>query len=292
MSAPAGLSGTSRTLGGAVDAVARQLGAAGIAEARREARLLVALAARLEPATVLGWPERSLDAEAAARLAELASRRAAREPYARLAGHREFWGLDFTLSPATLEPRPDSETLVEAALALLPDRAASLRLVDFGTGSGCLLLALLSELPNAFGIGVDLQPEAAATARCNAAALGLARRANFLVGDWGEALAGSVDVLLTNPPYICSEAIAGLAPEVARYEALVALDGGGDGLRAYRALAGETRRLLAPGGIALFELGDGQAPAVAALMAAAGLAVKTSRRDLAGIERVLVVARQ
>lgn len=292
MSAPAGLGGTSRTLGGAVEAVARQLGAAGIAEARREARLLVALAARVAPATVLGWPERPLDEEAAARLADLASRRAAREPYARLAGHREFWGLDFTLSPATLEPRPDSETLVEAALALLPDRAACLRLVDFGTGSGCLLLALLSELPNAFGIGVDLQPEAAATARCNAAALGLARRANFLVGDWGEALAGSVDVILTNPPYICSEAIAGLAPEVARYEPLVALDGGGDGLRAYRALAGETRRLLAPGGIALFELGDGQAPAVASLMAAAGLATKTSRRDLAGIERVLVVARQ
>lgn len=292
MSASAGLAGNSRSFGDAVDAVARQLRSAGIAEARREARLLVALAAKVEPVSVLGWPERRLDAATAARLAELAARRAAREPYARLAGHREFWGLDFTLSPATLEPRPDSETLVEAALALLPDRAACLRLVDFGTGSGCLLLALLSELPNAFGIGVDLQPEAAATARCNAAALGLARRANFLVGDWGEALAGSVDVILTNPPYICSEAIAGLAPEVARYEPLVALDGGGDGLRAYRALAGETRRLLAPGGIALFELGDGQAPAVASLMAAAGLATKTSRRDLAGIERVLVVARQ
>ena len=292
MSAPTWLIGVPSSYGGAVDEVANRLRAAGIADARREARLLVALAAKVEPATVLGWPERRLDAAAAARLTELAARRAAHESYARLAGHREFWGLDFRLSPATLEPRPDSETLIEAALAWLPDRAAALRLVDFGTGSGCLLLALLSELPNAFGIGVDLQPGAAATARCNAAALGLSGRAAFLVGKWGEALAGPVDVILTNPPYICSRAIDGLAPEVARYEPRAALDGGSDGLDAYRALAGETRRLLAPDGVAFFELGEGQAPAVASLMAAVGLEAKSSRRDLAGIERVLVVTRQ
>lgn len=280
------------TWGEAVASVARRLAEAGIVEARREARLLVALAASVEPATVLGWPERRLDEEAEARLEELARRRASREPYARLVGKRQFWSLDFALSSAALEPRPDSETLIEAALELLPDRAASLRLLDFGTGSGCLLLALLSEFVHTTGVGIDLQPGAAALARRNAAALGLAARAAFVVGNWGGALAGEVDVILANPPYICSETIDSLAPEIARYEPRVALDGGRDGLDAYRVLAGETRRLLRSGGMGFFELGEGQAPAVAALMAAAGLTVMSSRRDLAGIERVLVVKRQ
>lgn len=280
------------TWGEAVASVARRLAEAGIVEARREARLLVALAASVEPATVLGWPERRLDEGAEARLEELARRRASREPYARLVGKRQFWSLDFALSSATLDPRPDSETLIESALELLPDRGASLRLLDFGTGSGCLLLALLSEFANATGVGVDLQPGAAALARRNAAALSLAGRAAFVVGNWGGALAGQVDVILANPPYICSESIDSLAPEIARYEPRVALDGGRDGLDAYRALAGETRRLLRSGGMGFFELGEGQAPAVVALMAAAGLTVMSSRRDLAGIERVLVVKRQ
>ena len=281
----------SRSFGEAVASLTPRLAAAGIAEARREARLLVALAAGVEPATVLGWPERRLDAAAETRLAELAGRRAAREPYARLVGRRQFWSLDFALSPETLDPRPDSETLIEAALARLPDRRAALRLLDLGTGSGCLLLALLSELDNAYGVGVDLLPGAAATARRNAASLGLADRAVFAVGRWGEALVGSMDVILANPPYICSELIDSLAPEVARYEPRAALDGGGDGLDAYRALAAETKRLLKRGGIALFELGAGQATAVAALMAEAGLAPEGTRRDLAGIERVLIVTR-
>jgi release factor glutamine methyltransferase len=281
----------SRSFGEAVAALTPRLAAAGIAEARREARLLVALAAGVEPATVLGWPERRLDAAVETRLAELAGRRAAREPYARLAGRRQFWSLDFALSPETLDPRPDSETLIEAALDRLSDRRAGLRLLDLGTGSGCLLLALLSELDNAFGIGVDLLPGAAATARRNAASLGLAERAVFTVGHWGEALAGPMDVILANPPYICSELIDSLAPEVARFEPRAALDGGDDGLDAYRALAGETKRLLRPDGIALFELGAGQATAVAALMAGVGLRPEGTRRDLADIERVLIVTR-
>ncbi len=281
----------SRSFGEAVAALTPRLAAAGIAEARREARLLVALAAGVEPATVLGWPERRLDAAVETRLAELAGRRAAREPYARLAGRRQFWSLDFALSPETLDPRPDSETLIEAALDRLSDRRAGLRLLDLGTGSGCLLLALLSELDNAFGIGVDLLPGAAAIARRNAASLGLAERAVFTVGHWGEALAGPMDVILANPPYICSELIDSLAPEVARFEPRAALDGGDDGLDAYRALAGETKRLLRPDGIALFELGAGQATAVAALMAGVGLRPEGTRRDLADIERVLIVTR-
>jgi release factor glutamine methyltransferase len=281
----------SRSFGQAVAALTPRLAAAGIEQARREARLLVALAAGVGPATVLGWPERCLDAAAETRLAELADRRAAREPYARLAGRRQFWSLDFALSPETLDPRPDSETLIEAALERLPDRRAPLRLLDLGTGSGCLLLALLSELDNAFGIGVDLLPGAAATARRNAASLGLADRAVFAVGRWGEALAGTMDVILANPPYICSESIDSLAPEVARHEPRAALDGGSDGLEAYRALAGEAKRLLKRDGIALFELGAGQASAVAALMIEAGMTPEGTRRDLAEIERVLIVTR-
>lgn len=281
--------GKRMTVGEAVDALARRLAAAGIAASRHEARLVVALAMEVEPAVALGWPERRLDDEAQARLDALAARRVSREPYARLAGRRSFWSLDFALSSATLDPRPDSETLIETALALLPDRAAALRLVDFGTGSGCLLLALLSELPNAEGIGVDILPGAAAIARLNAAAVGLGERAAFVVGDWGEALGGTVDVILANPPYICSGDIASLAPEVGRYDPRIALDGGTDGLSAYRCLAHDLARLLRPGALGLVELGQGQAAAVAQLMARAGLTVGQTRRDLAGIERVLIV---
>jgi release factor glutamine methyltransferase len=280
------------SIGDAVAALARRLAAAGVAAPRREARLLVALAMEVEPAATVGWPERRLDAAAAARLAGLAARREAREPYARLAGRRAFWTLDLALSPATLDPRPDSETLVEAALAHLPNRRAPLRIVDFGSGSGCLLLALLSELPQAQGIGIDILPAALAVARRNAAATGLADRAVFAVSDWGEALAGTVDVIVANPPYICSSAIDSLAPEVARYEPRIALDGGMDGLTAYRRLAVDAARLLRSSGLGLFELGEGQGPAVTQVMRGAGLMIQERRQDLAGIERVLVIRQQ
>lgn len=282
----------SLTLGEAVSALAARLAAAGIAEARREARLLVALAQGVEPSVVLGYPECVLDGAARARLAGLAARRAAREPYSRLLGRRQFWSLDFALSPETLDPRPDSETMIDAALDLVVERAAPLRLVDFGTGTGCLLLSLLSELPNAWGVGIDILPGAVATARRNAAALGLDRRAGFLLGHWGAAISGKADVILANPPYIRSSDIAGLAPEVARFEPLAALDGGPDGLRAFRALAGEAYRLLRPGGLALFELGQGQAEGVRQLMVDAGLALRAVRNDLSGCERVLVLTRR
>jgi release factor glutamine methyltransferase len=282
----------SATVGDAVTAVARRVAAAGIAEPRREARLLVALALGAEPAAVLGYPERPLEAAAQARLDGLVTRRAAGEPYSRLCGRRQFWSLDFALTPDTLDPRADSETLIEAALAHLPDRTAALKLVDFGTGCGCLLLALLSELPNASGIGVDILPGAAAAARLNAAALGLGHRASFIVGRWGEAISGDVDVILANPPYIPSGDIDGLAPEVAKHEPHAALDGGDDGLTAFRELAGDLGRLLRSGGIASVEVGQGQASKVALVMADAGLSVRAIGRDLSGIERVLVLARQ
>jgi release factor glutamine methyltransferase len=278
-----------KTVAEAVAHAAATLGAAGIPEPRREARLLVAAALGIEPATVLGWPERQIAEGPARRLAELVSGRAAHAPVSRLLGRREFWSLSFALSPGTLDPRPDSETLVEAALAEIAVRTAPLRVLDLGTGTGCLLLALLSELPNATGVGVDLAPGAVATARRNAAALGLARRASFIAGDWGTALVGRHDVILANPPYISTQAIEGLPPEVGLYDPRLALDGGADGLSAYRALAGDLRRLSEPHGAAVVELGEGQAPAVAAIMAAAGLAVRGVRQDLAGIERAIVL---
>ncbi len=280
------------TIGDAVTRVAARLAAAGIADARREARALVALALEAPPEIIIGYPERPLSAAAPVLLDALAARRAAREPISRLAGRREFWSLDFAISPATLDPRPDSETLIEAALEHLPDRARAYRVLDFGCGSGCLLLALLSELPNATGIGVDLSPGAAAVSRRNAAALAMERRAAFAVGRWGEAIFGEADVILANPPYIPSREIAELAPEVALYEPRLALDGGPDGLAAYRALAPAARRLLACGGAALFEVGEGQAAAAAAILAQAELRLIAVKRDLAGFERCVVVGRE
>ena len=244
-----------------------------------------------DPARVLAYPETILDAGAESRLAALLARRAAREPMARILGYREFWSLRFELSPATLDPRPDSETLIEAALAALPDRARRYRALDLGTGSGCLLLALLSELPGAWGLGVDRAESAVATARRNAAELGLHARARFVVGDWAAAIAGEWDIVLINPPYIAAGAIAGLMPEVAHHEPRLALEGGIDGLDAYRALAPQIARLLAPQGVAAVELGQGQAEAAAALMTGAGLAIQGVRHDLAGVDRCLMLHR-
>ena len=270
------------------DAAAR-LSAAGISDARREARLLVAEALGWDAARVLGFPEAEMTAAAGRRLGELIARRSAREPISRILGYREFWSLHFELSPETLDPRPDSETLIESALAALGERERVYRVLDFGTGSGCLLLALLSELPNALGIGIDRSEGALKTARRNAAVLGLRGRTQFVRGNWGDGLSGEWDVILANPPYIPSQALQTLMPEVARYEPKLALDGGADGLEAYRVLAPEIARLLAPTGIAAVEVGDGQGPAVAAIMAGAGLVLRGIRHDLSGVDRCIVL---
>jgi release factor glutamine methyltransferase len=267
------------------------LAAAGIEEPRREARLLLAAVLTVDTAIILGHPDRVLGRSERTRFAGLLARRAAREPSARVLGRREFWSLDFALAPETLIPRPDSETLVEAALANISDRSAALRLLDLGTGTGCLLLALLSELPAAIGIGIDLVPNAAVTARRNAVALGLAGRSRFIAGSWGTAIMGRFDVIVANPPYIASAAIAALAPEVAQYDPRVALDGGTDGLDSYLALAPDLLRLLSESGVAVVELGAGQAEPVAAIMRQMGLVIEEVCRDLAGIERCLVMRR-
>ena len=280
-----------RTIGEALSEATARLAAGGIESPRRDARLLAELATSLDAAIVAGYPERPLDASAADKLERLVARRMAHEPVSRLAGRREFWSIDFGLSPATLDPRPDSETLVAAALDRIPDRSAALRLLDLGTGTGCLLLALLSELPNASGVGVDILPGAATQAHRNAVTIGLENRAFFMVGRWAAAIGRGFDVVLANPPYVPSPAIPGLAPEVARFEPRAALDGGLDGLDAYRQIAAELPALLAPGGFAVIEVGAGQAGAAAEILARPGLDETARHRDFAGIERCLVMAR-
>ncbi|WP_225770241.1 peptide chain release factor N(5)-glutamine methyltransferase [Inquilinus sp. Marseille-Q2685] len=273
------------------DGTAR-LAAAGIDSALSDARLLLMHALGCDRTGLLSRAAEAMPAEAAARYAGYMARREAREPVSRILGRREFWSLDFALGPATLDPRPDSETLVEAALAAVPDRPPSdrpLRVLDLGTGTGCLLLAVLHERAAAFGIGVDRSEAAARTARDNARALGLADRASFLVGDWAAALAGRFDLVLSNPPYIPDADIAALDPEVREHEPLLALSGGADGLDAYRALAAALPDLLARGGTAVVELGIGQAADVAGLFRAAGLDIVGTPPDLAGIPRCVVV---
>jgi release factor glutamine methyltransferase len=207
-------------------------------------------------------------------------------------GEREFWGLPFKVTPAVLVPRPDSETVIEAALSLMPDRARAWRLLDLGLGSGCLLLTLLREFPNARGVGLEVSLEALAVARGNAEALGVAARATLLEGDWRtpnwtQPLGGPFDLVVSNPPYIEAAAIDGLMPEVARYEPRLALDGGVDGLAPYRRIAAAGQELLAPGGLLLTEVGEGQATEITGIFGAAGLRPGAPFKDLGGIDRVV-----
>lgn len=256
-----------------------------------DARILLTRALGIDAAALLREPDLPLGEDGAARVSAYGRRRLAGEPVGRILGEREFWGLPFRLSPGTLEPRPDTETVVAAALARCPDRAGSASVLDIGTGSGCILVALLSERPQARGIGTDRSRDALATARRNAAANGVAARASFVACDWAGALRGPFDVVVSNPPYIRAGDIAGLAPEVARHDPRAALDGGPDGLAAYRAILADLPRLLAPGGTAILEIGHDQAEAVRALAAGTGLEVREVVRDLGGRDRVAVLGR-
>lgn len=267
----------------ALDWAARALRDMGIEDARREARLL--LDHCVGTADGDGQP---LQPSVIAELQACIERRRNREPVSQILGQWEFWSLPFFVTAATLTPRPDTEALVQAALDLLPDRRATLRLLDLGTGSGCLLLALLYELPAARGLGIDRSPEALAVAERNASALGLADRAQFALGNWAEGLSGSFDLIVSNPPYIPRDEIPSLMPEVSRHEPLLALDGGGDGLDCYRQMAPQIAARLAPGGLALLEVGQGQADAAAAILAAAGLEPAGVRADLGGRKRCVI----
>ncbi len=273
---------------GALTEAVAHLGAAGVPQPRRDARLLLARALGARPETLVAAPDRTLEAGETEVFSRLVARRAAREPISRILGRREFWSLEFRLTPHTFDPRPDSETVVAAVLDWLPERSARLKLLDLGTGSGCLLLALLSELPRAWGLGIDCSEGAIRGARANAEALGLERRVRFAVGHWGASLGGAFDVVVTNPPYVAEAEIGRLAAEVARYEPYPALAGGADGLGAYRALAPDLRRLLAPDGVAAVEIGAGQEARVAAILGRWGLELAQSRRDLSGTVRCLL----
>ncbi len=253
----------------------------------REAALLLRAACALTASDLIGAPEAPLGA-LARRAEAFAARRAAGEPLSRIVGRREFWSLSLAISPDALDPRPETETIVEAALAkFAARRAEALRVLDLGVGSGALLCALLSEFPAARGIGVDLSEGAAKVARANVEALSLAERAEIRVGDWGAGLEGPFDLVVANPPYIRSGEIAELSREVRDHDPPLALDGGEDGLEAYRALAPEIARLLAPAGWFFLEVGAGQAEAVGRIAAAAGLADLAEFRDLAGVARVV-----
>jgi release factor glutamine methyltransferase len=277
------------TVGAFLCQAGQVLRAAAIENPRMEARILLGHAMGATAEALLRDPRAPVPAAAVTRFRAGLAARLAATPMAHILGRQGFWTLDLLVSPATLIPRADSEALVEAALEALPDVAAPLRVLDLGTGTGCLLLAVLAERPRAFGIGVDLVPAAAALAAENARRNGLADRAAFLAGDWAAALSGRFDLVLANPPYIESAAIAGLMPEVARHEPASALDGGADGLDAYRLLAAALPGLLAPGGIAVLELGQGQQAPVESLARAAGLHPGGCRADLGGVPRALVL---
>lgn len=273
--------------GALLAAGAAKLRAAGIEEARREARLLLSHCTGVPAEQLFAHPETAVAAAAAARFEAVLERRAAREPVSHILGKREFWGLPFTVSGAVLDPRPDSETVVALALDLIAPR----RILDLGTGSGCLLCALLHELPGASGVGIDRSAEALRLAAGNAAALGLGDRARFVLSDWGTAIDERFELIVSNPPYIPAAEIAALAPEVAVHEPRAALDGGADGLDAYRAIAAALPRLLTEDGRAVFEIGAGQEAAVTAILAAAGFALAEARADLGGHVRALGICR-
>lgn len=254
-----------------------------------DARLLVGHTVGFDLTALATNPGRILDPAESATLAALAARRLAREPVARIIGMKEFWGLPLRVTQATLVPRPETEIVVQAALAALDSRGhrtRPLRIADLGTGSGAILLALLSELPRAFGIGTDLSPAALAVARENAACLELSARAATVVGNFGAPLAGGFDLVVSNPPYIATGNIPALDPEV-RHDPLQALDGGSDGIAAYRIIAADAGRLIKPLGHLVLELGVGQANAVANLLQLEGLSPTPAQSDLNGVPRAI-----
>lgn len=289
--ARATLSFTGQSVDRARRTLAVQLKSAGIESAELDARLLAGAALGLDLTGLIAHGTRHLSAEESLRLEQYAARRLAGEPVARILGAKEFWGLPLKLSAATLVPRPDTETVVELALEILrglPISGRRLRIVDIGTGTGAILLALLHETRDAIGIGTDASPEALRTAKQNAIDLKLKDRAVFVACNYAAAVAGPVDLVVSNPPYIRSADIKALPTEVRDYDPHLALDGGRDGLDAYRALIPQAAKLLGPGGGLVVEAGQGQAREIETLMTAAELVVeRPARADLAGILRAV-----
>jgi len=281
-------------------AAVERLRAAGIETPEADARILLQLALGLDEAGLVFASRATISGVQQASFDRLIERRVAGEPVARIAGNKEFWSRSFRLSADTLVPRPETETLVEAALSAFPEQSAKLRVLDLGTGSGILLAAILLERPLATGLGIDRSESALRVARKNLNALGVGKRAQFVCSDWSMALGQRsdwsmalgqrFDLVVTNPPYIASDAIAALPREVREHDPRLALDGGADGLAAYRKIIAELPHLLSKQGVAVLELGIGQEQSVAALAQAKGLLVKgPARRDLGNVSRALIV---
>lgn len=282
---------TNQTVEMARRAITAQFKSAAIDSADLDARLLTGHALGLDLTGMITAAQRQLTPDESARIEDFARRRLAGEPVARIVGEKEFWGLSLRLAPATLVPRPDTETVVELALELLAaggDLGRPMRVADLGTGTGAILLALLSELPAAHGYGTDISTEALETATLNAARVGLSGRTVFVACDYASGLIGPFDLIVSNPPYIRSHDIAGLTVEVRDHDPRAALDGGTDGLDAYRALIPQAAELLAPGAVLIVEAGAGQSSQIQALMRAAGLTIGTApKADLAGVPRAV-----
>lgn len=280
-----------QTIEAARRALTARFKSAALDSAGLDARTLAGHALGLDLTGLITSAPRQLTDDESARLEDFARRRLAGEPVARIVGEKEFWGLPLKLSAATLVPRPDTETVVELALELLRADGATghpLRIADLGTGSGAILLALLSELPTAQGFGTDISEQALQTAAANAVSAGLASRATFIACDYATGLSGPFDLIVSNPPYIRATDIAGLAVEVRNYDPRTALDGGADGLDAYRALIPQAAGLLAPGAALVVEAGEGQSGPINGLMTLAGLApTGAPKADLAGIPRAV-----
>jgi release factor glutamine methyltransferase len=276
------------TLGTLYQHLRGELAAAKIEEPDLEARMLLAFAAGIDQTRIIGYPEDEMDADIVQRVEALIARRQQGEPIAYIIGSREFWSLDFKVTPDTLIPRPDSETLIEAVLEAVPNKTAELKLLDLGTGSGCLLLALLSELPNASGTGIDINPKACAIAAENAENLNLTARATFIQSDWMVGIEGKFDIIVSNPPYIVESDIPTLEADVSLFEPHLALSGGPDGLDAYRLIADQAAAHLSPQGLLAVEIGMGQVTDIKELFEQNGFKIKNIHKDFSHIERCIL----